>query len=156
MSTENAISVEIPDKTIQDVLKLINDAEKLLNPFLVSLTAEQRKSIPKMADGSEPFVMKVLDYCKSDPAYCPPFLDVVELEKDFKVVSQLSPLFRAISSLYDGVRDTKMLAGSESYVNSLTYYNTVKLAAKKNYGNAETIYDDLRVRFEANGRRKSQ
>lgn len=155
MSKENAISIEIPEAEITRVMELLNEVNGILDQYLVSLTPEQRRTIPKMADGSEPFVMKVLSYCKSDPIYCPPFLNVEELDKDFKVVEQLNPVYRNLNSLLDRVRDTKMLAGSESYVNSLSYYNSVKLAAKKNVGNAETVFDDLRKRFEANGKRKS-
>lgn len=154
MSKENAISIEIPEAEITRVMELLTEVNGILNQYLVSLTPEQRSTIPKMSDGTEPFVMKVLSYCKSDPIYCPPFLDVEELDKDFKVVEQLNPVYRNLNSLLDRVRDTKMLAGSESYVNSLSYYNSVKLAAKKNVGNAETVFDDLKKRFEANGKRK--
>jgi hypothetical protein len=81
-------------------------------------------------------------------------LEQSKLDWDFKVVMQLLTIFRTVTSLCDGGRDTKMLAGSKSYVNALTYYNSVQLAKKKNVGNAETVYDDLKVRFETNGKRK--
>jgi len=50
--------------------------------------------------------------------------------------------------LCDNLPDTEMLSGSEAYVAALTYYNSVKQAAKMNVPSAKAIYEDLRKRFE--------
>ena len=43
-----------------------------------------------------------------------------------------------------------MMAGSEAYIASLSYYNSVKMAAKLNVPGAKPIYDDLKKRFTKN------
>ncbi len=43
---------------------------------------------------------------------------------------------------------TVMETGGESYVNALSYYNSVKQATKMNVPGAKSIYEDLRKRFE--------
>ena len=148
MSLENAISIEIPEndvKKAQDALKTLTD---ILNPYLVALTSEQRKTLPKMGDGTEPFVAKVMDYTDSSPQFTPPYVDKNEMQKDWAAVNDLLPLFRGISQLDSNLNDTVMLAGSEAYVASLSYYNSVKQAAKVNVPDAKVIYEDLRQRFE--------
>jgi len=69
-------------------------------------------------------------------------------DMDMKVHGQLMPLLRTVKQLCDGLDDTIMEAGAESYVNALSYYNSVKQAAKMNVPGAKAIYDDLQKRFE--------
>jgi hypothetical protein len=100
-----------------------------------------------MSDGTEPFVAKVMDYAVSDPQFAPPYMDVPEMKKDFDAVSELLPLLRTVDQLEDNLSDTAMMAGSEAYVAALSYYNSVKMAAKMNVPGAKAIYDDLAKRF---------
>ncbi len=64
-----------------------------------------------------------------------------------KIHSQLTPLLRLVRSLNDGLDDTTMVAGAESYVCALTYYNSVKQATKIDIPGAKSIYEDLSKRF---------
>lgn len=154
MSKENSISIVIPDDVLKKVRENLNLVAKELEPYVLALTPSQRKTIPKMADRSEPFVSKVLEYVQTNPEFCPPFMETGELKKDFDVVVSLMPILRSIEQINDNVNDTTMLAGSECYVLALSYYNSVKLAAKMNIPNAKAIHDDLKKRFESHGKRK--
>ena len=147
MSTENVISIEIPAADIQAVKDALATINSTLAPYLLALTPEQRKTIPKMSDGTEPFVAKVLEYAQNDAQFVPPFMDVPEMKKDFDAVTQLLPILRMVQQLDDNLSDTAMMAGSEAYVAALSYYNSVKMAAKMNIPGAKAIYDDLSKRF---------
>ncbi|MEQ9302195.1 MAG: hypothetical protein RIF33_26680 [Cyclobacteriaceae bacterium] len=155
MSRENVISIEIPSADLQAVKDALATIQTTLAPYVLALTPEQRKTIPKMSDGTEPFVAKVMDYATSDPQFAPPYMDVPEMKKDFDAVTQLLPILRIVDQLEDNISDTTMMAGSEAYVAALSYYNSVKMAAKLNIPGAKAIYDDLKKRFEANGRRST-
>ncbi|MGL1889323.1 MAG: hypothetical protein OCD76_22605 [Reichenbachiella sp.] len=155
MSTENVISIDIPEADVQTVKDAFATIKTTLSPYILALTPEQRKTIPKMSDGTEPFVSKVMDYAVSDPQFAPPYMNVPEMQKDFDVVSELMPLLRSVDQLTANLSDTTMMAGSEAYVASLSYYNSVKMAAKMNVPGAKAIHDDLKKRFEGQGRSKS-
>jgi hypothetical protein len=144
---ENKIKNSIPDQVITDVATKIAEASNLLKPYLIALTPTERKEIPKMSDGSLPFVQKCLDYCSSNPEFAPKFTNFNELKDDMKVYEQLLPIFRAVVQLEDKLNDTTMQAGAESYVASLSYYNSVKYAAKMNAPGAKAIAEDLSKRF---------
>jgi len=73
-----------------------------------------------------------------------------------KTRTQNISLFIVLTQLYNGLDDTTMEAGAESYVNALSYYNSVKQAAKMNIPGAKAIYDDLKKRFAGNGPKKSE
>lgn len=53
-----------------------------LTPHLVALSAQERQTIPKVGDGTFPFVEKVMEYAKNDDKFLPPFVSLEELYKD--------------------------------------------------------------------------
>lgn len=145
---ENTVNFNIPDEVIAEVSEGLAIIVERLQPYLIALTPQQRHDIPKMNDGTVPFVEKSLAYAQSSPQFAPPFMDVEALLMDMKVHGQLTPLLRTVTQLFNGLDDTTMEAGAESFVNALSYYNSVKLAAKSNVSGAKAIYEDLKKRFE--------
>lgn len=155
MSTENVISIEIPEADLQAVKDALSTIQTTLAPYLLALTPEQRKTIPKMSDGTEPFVGKVMDYATADAQFAPPYMNVPEMKKDFDASSQLLPLLRIVEQISSNLNDTVMMAGSEAYIAALSYYNSVKMATKMNVPGAKPIHDDLKKRFALNGQRSA-
>lgn len=103
--------------------------------------------MPKMSDGTLPFVQKCLSYCQSNPEFAPAFINFDELFDDMKVYEQLLPIYRLVLQLENKLNDTSMEAGAESYVSALAYYNSVKMAAKLDAPGAKAIYEDMAKRF---------
>jgi hypothetical protein len=113
------------------------------------LTPKEKMALPKMSDGTLPFVTKTLDYSITDSQFVPPYVDATELQRDFKAVQDLTPVLRAVEKLHNSLNDTITLAGSEAYVTALAYYNSVKLGAKLDVPNAKAVYSDLKIRFDS-------
>ena len=145
---ENKINFIIPDEEVDITTQKLNEGGAILKPYLIALTPDQRKEIPKMSDKTLPFVEKITEYCQSAPQFVPAFMDVEALAGDFKVTQQLTGLFRTVKAMHDNLDDTIMQAGSEAYMNALNYYNSVKQAAKSDVPGAKSIYEDLKKRFE--------
>ncbi|MDO1446838.1 hypothetical protein Q0590_11275 [Rhodocytophaga aerolata] len=147
MPKENAVSIQIPAAELKKMLDAFKIIESVLRPYLIALTPEERKQLPKMSDKTVPFVEKTLDYAKSNPQFAPSYMSIPELKIDIDAVYTLTQLARPIDQLREGLGDTMMLAGSEAYIAALAYYNSVKQAAKMNVPGARAIYDDLSKRF---------
>ena len=145
---DNKINFIIPEEVVTESTTKLNEVVTLLQPYLIALTPEERQTIPKMSDKTLPFVEKTLEYCETAPQFAPPYMDREALYGDMKVTQQLTPLFRIIKSMNDGLDDTVMEAGGEAFVNALGYYNSVKQAAKMNVPGAKSIFEDLSKRFE--------
>jgi hypothetical protein len=96
-----------------------------------------------------------MDYAVNNSEFLPAFVSLGELQKDWNASSGLMPLLRMVDQIQDTMSDTAMLAGSEAYKGALSYYNSVKQAAKMNAPDAKAIYEDLRKRFEKQGRKPS-
>jgi hypothetical protein len=145
---ENKINFIVPDEVITLVTEKLNEAVAALQPYLIALTPEERQTIPKMSGKTMPFVEKTLEYGESAPQFAPPYMDREAPFSDMKVLQQLTPLFRIIKAMNDGLDDTIMEAGGEGFVNALSYYNSVKQASKMNVPGAKSIFEDLSKRFE--------
>ncbi len=143
----NRISVSITNETITEINSKLDELKELLAPCLVMLTMEERHDLPKMSEKSLSFVSKVHDYCASNPELVPDFMDVAELNMDFKTVSGLKPILGVITQLQSNLDDTLLLAGSEAYSASLMFYGNSQLSAKHGVPNAKPIVDDLKARF---------
>jgi len=148
MSKENVVSIQIPDKELNEIKEQVLAVKGRLQGYLISLKPAERQSIAKMSDKTVPFVEKVTEYVISHPEFVPPFMQTDELMIDIKAYNDLIQIYREIEQLCTQVDDTVMMSGSEAYVASLAYYNSVKQAAKMNVPNAKNIYKDLKQRFE--------
>ena len=150
---ENKINQEVPEEVITEVKAKIAEIKASLKPYLIALSPQERKNLPKMGDGTEPFVSKSIEYSSSAPQFAPPFLNVDGFKIDMKVWEQLMSVYRPLAQLTQDLDDTVMEAGAESYTSALSYYNSVKFAARMSVPESKTIYEDLRARFVKNGNR---
>jgi hypothetical protein len=126
MPKENAVSIQIPAAELKKMLDAFKTIESVLRPYLIALTPEERKQLPKMSDKTVPFVEKTLDYAKSNPQFAPAYMSIPELKIDIDAVYTLTQVARPIDQLREGLGDTMMLAGSEAYIAALAYYNLSK------------------------------
>ncbi len=148
---ENRISVAMGTEAIANIMAAITTIEQNL-PTLINLTADERKSLPKMGDRTLAFVSKALEYTKQNAQVVPNFLEVAEFEKDVAAVTALNKVLIPLHQLAEKLDDTTMLAGSEAYSAALIFYNAVKGAAKAGVPGMKTIYDDLQTRFAVKGK----
>lgn len=151
MSTNNQISVEIPQTVLTEVNQKLQDCKTLLAPYLKALTADQRKSLFKMGDKTVATVQKVKNYLETNPEFAPNYMDKSEFLKDEAVVTGLNPLSNLAEQLASDLDDTIILAGSEALMASMLYYGSTKEAASKGVATAKPIYEDLSQRFSKKG-----
>ncbi|WP_202927847.1 hypothetical protein [Cyclobacterium roseum] len=144
MSTNNSISIQIPEAELTSIREALNTLKTTLGPYLIALTPARRQTVPKMSDGTIPFVEKAMEYAQEDGQFLPPYVQLQEMEKDWMTVKNLMPVLRDLQQLESNLNDSVMMAGSEAYD---SYYNSVKYGARINVADAKVIYEDLRQRF---------
>ncbi|SEG16927.1 hypothetical protein [Algoriphagus boritolerans] len=144
----NLISIEIPEPVLASVRAHIAAVNAELGPYLPDISPDMLEGLPRMADGREPFVAKAMDFAETNPQFNPPYLDVPELRKDLQAYRELTPIFYELEQITNRVRVAYSAAGSEAFVASLTFYNTVKQAVKVGLAAAKPLYEALRILFE--------
>jgi hypothetical protein len=152
----NLVNQAIPAQTLADALKNVRDARASLAAYLISLTPEERQSLPKMGDKSLAFVTKAAEYAQSLPKLMPSYLDVPGFVADASVSADLLELFLELDGFTADVESTRMEAGSEGYTSALMAFGSLKDAAQAKQPGAQAAVDILQVRFAGQGKRKEK
>lgn len=156
MSQQNRISIEPKQAVVDEAIADIAKAYTTLKPYFQGLSKDERHSLLKMSDKTVAFVDKSDNYVKSHKEFVPPFLDVVEMNKDLTAVKVLKPLRDLLATFHSDVDDTVLLCGSEAFTASRIYYNSVAYAAKQGVESAKPIAADLAKRFPGTPRKKKE
>jgi hypothetical protein len=146
---ENRVSATLSDADRQAVLAAVNTIREKL-PFLVDLSPDERRTLPRMGDKSRGFVTQALEVATLNPDILPRSFDVDEMRKDVELLSALSPIMASLSQLSELVEDTHMEVGSEAYASALLVYQYARAGGK---GSAlDGALDALSQRFARKSR----
>ncbi len=148
--TSNRLSVTLTPAAITAIKAAIATVDTQL-PFLIGLTNAERKAIPKIDVNNKVFVEDALTAINNNGGILPNYINAVEIGKDLELFEQLDELVQLVGQLYDKLKDTQMLAGSEAYVSSLVAYKLFASAADAGLPGAESIHNQLKQRFTVSG-----
>ncbi|MEI6766919.1 MAG: hypothetical protein WCM76_14915 [Bacteroidota bacterium] len=149
MSPKN-VNASIPDEDMAEIRQSI-DAINAKLPFLISMTADERRACMKLGDKSVSFVDKVIGYSETNSNMVPAYLDVTRLKSDYQLSRVLTEALRLLHPLVQNIEDTATEAGVEALSGAMIFYNAVKAAAKTGVPGAKSIYEDLQKRFPGAG-----
>jgi hypothetical protein len=126
---DNRIDATLSQADRQDVLDAINTIRTKL-PFLIDLTTEERRFLPKMGDKSQAFVTQALTVAEQNPDVLPRSFDVAEMRRDVELAEALRPVMTALTQLQELVEDTYLEIGSEAYTSALMIYSYMRAGGK--------------------------
>ena len=116
-------------------------------PFLVSLTPDERKALPKAGPNSLSFVQNSLTAAQNNPNILPGSFNTGEFNSDVNLFAVLTDLNTSIAQLASQVDDTRMAVGSEAMSGARQVYDYVKAAVKTTPG-LKPVADQLGERFQ--------
>ena len=150
MPTDNRISAVLlaADKTA--ILAALDTIRTKL-PFLVNLTAMERRKLAKMSDKTLAFDEKCAAYMTAHAELVPSYVNMTEYNKDRALRLALLDIDQQLKQVVEGVDDTMMLCASEAFTADLSFYQNVRQAAQRGVVGADTIYQDLKQRFPGRG-----
>lgn len=154
-NNSNRISAVLTDAQITALRTAISTIESTL-PFLIGLTSEERKSMPKISDANKTFTEDASAALLVNPELFPVYVKPAELANDLKLYQQLDEFVQRIAKFSEKLTDTQSLAGSEAYVSALTVYRLAESAANAGVAGADTLYNQLRNRFAEQGNASKQ
>jgi len=145
------VSAQFSEEDEKEVMELIFKL-KAKFPFVIKLSAEQRKRLPKLDDGRIPFAEKGVSFGEQQPLVVPPYTNLNELKKDLAFVKATRRVGAELLSFTEMVTDTRMAAGSDAYQASLSIYNSAKSASKQGVPGTQTIVDEMGKLFDGQGK----
>ena len=141
------ITATLAEADIQAIKAAMETIEQKL-PFLITLTAEERRKLYKMGSKSLSFVNNSLTVAQSNQDILPASFDLDEFMRDYQLSAALTELLFSLKQLTEKVDDTLMAVSSEAMSSSLTVYDYIKTAAKKTPG-LKIMAEQLGERFKA-------
>jgi hypothetical protein len=146
MSRQNLISAEADDARIVAAIQSINDAKGSF-PFLINLSAKERKTFRKMGPKSVDYVNDNLIGAKQFPNSLPKDFPLEEFDKDVTLINKLYPLLVVSQALTEGLSDTILALCSDAMKEGDEAYGYLKLAAKTD-ANAKALVQQIGRRFK--------
>ncbi len=141
------LNVSLSDADRQAIKQAITTIQQKL-PFLITLSADERKRLYKMGDKRLAFVQNSLNAAQSNRNILPASFDLDGFSNDYRLTADLSELLMLLNQLTEQVDDTLVAVSSEAMSSSLTVYDYVKTAAKKTPG-LKAIAEQLGSLFKA-------
>jgi hypothetical protein len=123
--TDNRVDAALTAVDAQAALASIADIKAKL-PFLIDLSIEDRKALPKMGDNSRAFVQKALEVASQNGDFLPRSFDVDEMRRDWELYAALLPIVLAVGQLNELLDDTITQIGSEAYSAALVVYRALQ------------------------------
>lgn len=126
---DNRISATLSAADRQAVLDAMQTIRQKL-PFLIDLSPEDRRALPKMGEASNAFVSRALEVATQNPDVLPHSFNVEEMRKDVELLEALLPLRTSFAQLDELLDDSCLALGSEAYTSALLVYQYARTAGK--------------------------
>ncbi len=146
---DNRISTSLSQADREAVMAAVTTIREKL-PFLMDLTTEERRSLPKMGDKSRAFVSKTLEVATQNPDFLPRSFDIEEMRQDVELFQALHPILLSLTQLQELLDDTYLAVGSEAYAAGLVVYNYAKNSGQ-GFG-LDAVVDEMGRRFARKSR----
>jgi hypothetical protein len=154
MPRQNLISAEVDNAVVTAAIQTINDT-KAEFPYLLNLSAEERKSFRKMGPKSVDYVNENLLGANQFPGSLPADFPVEEFTNDVNAINKLYPLLIASQALTEALNDTLLALSSDAMKSADEVYGFLKLASKRD-ANAKALVEQMSRRFKGQGKKKTE
>jgi hypothetical protein len=136
----------LDDHTVSRANVLLDGLDGIFT-FFIKLTPEERKALPSIGDRRFSFVAKNYRFANRHSDLLPPFRDIHVYRRMYYDYEQLLELLDRVNSMQEGLRDTVMQIGANTYDIALTFYEMAEKAANGRQPGTEAMYKSLAKHF---------
>lgn len=142
--SQNLVSLILSNDQVVAVDAALTVLESNLSG-MVSLSPEQRRSVPRMGDKSEAFCRQTLSLLGLNPQVVNPSLGLEGAESDLATLDVLRPRLQRLGRLSQRGSDTEMALGSDVMSTALQGYALLKVSGRNQ--SLEGLRASLGTRF---------
>jgi len=155
MKNQRKVVQALDATELQEVTTAINLLLEKLGPYMAEMGKSEKKRMSALKDKSLSFVQKTYEHSTQNPFMIPAFVEPEEMKNEMATMEVIRQLINPLVRVVNGLEDTNFIIGNDAYNSALAMYQMVKTASKNNVPGATQIYEDLKVRFETQGRKKA-
>ena len=141
---DNRISATLSQADVEAIIAAINTIKQKL-PFLINLSPEEKRGLPRPGDKSRAFISKALEVATQNPDILPRMFSIEEMRKDVELSQALQPIELALTHLWEQFENTSVVVNSEAYAAALAVYSLAKATGKS--ASLNDTLDELGKRF---------
>lgn len=142
----NIVIKKIPLVILQNAQQKLDEVMDMLGPCLVTLSQPERQALVKIGEESFNFIAKSYELAIEYPELFPSFVKAGIFGEDFSTVQALKSLTARLNKLKDGISDTEMVTGNHALEAALAFYQTLKIAARRDIPGTRVIYEEIKPR----------
>jgi len=143
----NRTAIKIPPEALRKAQLKLDEAAKVLKPHLVVLTPSERLSFRKSGAELIKFLELSHNLAVESPGLFPAFINTEVFRNEYLTTHELWILVNKINQLGEHVRDTERLSGNRTLEMAVAFYQTVKMAARRDIPGSKIIFSELRSAF---------
>ena len=112
-------------------------------PFLINLTAKQRKAHLKLGKTELAFITKAIMHYRQNPLLAVPYLPLAQFENDWATYERLEQLHLLVKVLENDLAHTIIAVKQSCLESALGFYKSAKKASQHNVPGIDSIVTDL-------------
>jgi hypothetical protein len=145
---------KIPRTVLLEAQSKLDEVIKMLEPYLVSLNSPERQALVKIETESIGFLKISHELAFEYPELFPTFMEKSIFREGYLTTHELWLLINKINKLREGIDDTELLVGNRVLDIAIAFYNTIKIAARRDIPGAKVIYEELKPALPARKRKR--
>jgi len=145
---QNLVDVDLPQADQDSIVTSIDDISSKL-PFLISITDDEKKQLPKPGEVFSPFIDEAAKLVYAHPEIMSGTFDIAGYKRDLNLRDSLRLISGKLDILKKGIEDTLTAVDSDLYVSSLDVYFESKPKVTKVAG-LSVFVDKMRPYFKRN------
>jgi len=139
--------LKIPPGVLSETRLMLDEVVKRLEPYIVVLTPSERLSFRYTGSGLIKFLEISHALAVESPDMFPAFMKAEVFREEFLAASELWIIISKLDQLRNNVNDTGMLLGNRTLDIAIAFYETVKMAARRDIPGARVVFNDLKSAF---------
>lgn len=145
MALPNRVSAVLAQTDSDAVLAACTTIRQKL-PFLLALTSDEKKSLPRIDEAAQPWSAKMYEIANQHPDFLPRGFDLAEMKRDVDLWASFIPLYQAVASLMQLFDNTYTAIATDAYSEALAVY---AIGSKSDIGTEglENLMDEMSKRF---------
>ena len=138
---------KLTPEVLHKVRRKLDELIKILEPCLISFPPSEKHASGKTGEELIPFLKMSNELAVEYPDLFPAFIKTASFREEFLTTSELWELLAKINQVRDLVSDAEMMSGEKTLETAMAFYDTVKMAARRDIPGARIIFEELKPAF---------
>jgi hypothetical protein len=138
----------LPSSTLTGIINLVNQAKSAFAPYGNTLTPAERKRLVGIGYKNLGFIERAYASAVANPTLVPSYLKIETFKMDVEDFTRKRNLAEILEQFQFQVTDAMFVASDVAYHDALSYYSSIKEAARRHVPGAEAAYNALKDFFK--------